>query len=319
MKKITKLCGVAFSLGLGAIAGSSAFATPANTAFTDDEFYKCIIRAANMDVAQGGAGASDLTAADNITDEQLAAITEVVCGVGYTQNAKIANIAGIEKLTNLETITIDDNSIVTADFSANTHLQVISISKNALTTLKLPASAVIVRAESGTGAALTIDTSKATNLQLLDLEDTKVKAPLDLSKNTKLDQLDITRSGLASLDLTANKDLKSVEVEQRSETVLKISAPLDKKKLTLDLTGYTYPDGFIDPNYTCVGVGYCKFDDKTNIVTITKPENVEGYLQLGLHRIYVPELVEDEPVPSTSTGTVEEPKKEETKKEEKKE
>ena len=85
---------------------------------------------------------------------------------------------------------------------------------------------------------------------------------------------------------------------------------------TLWIYVYFYPDGFIDPNYTCVGVGYCKFDDKTNIVTITKPENVEGYLQLGLHRIYVPELVEDEPVPSTSTGTVEEPKKEEPKKEE---
>ncbi len=310
MKKSLKLCGLAVSLGLGAVAGSAAFAAPANTAFKDDAFYKCVVEAYNgVATNDQDDTTSTIEVTANITDAQLALIEDIVCTNGMEGDTKIKDITGITKLTNLKTVDLSDNAITAADFSGNTGITSITINKNPLTSLILSAGTTSAAANNGTGAALTVDASKATGLKNLDVEKSVIKAPLDLSKNTALEGLEIKGTKLESLDLTKNTKLTEVQVDGRYDTVvLKIAAEWNENEKTLDISDFISPKGFIDPNYIGVGVTNYEYASGAGVITITKPESVDGYIQLGVHRIFVPITQEDEDVPDTSIGEVEEKK-----------
>ena len=312
MKKSIKLCGLAVSLGLGAVAGSSAFAAPANTAFTDDAFYKCVVDAYNgVATNDQDDTTSTIEVTANITDAQLALIEDIVCTNGTEGATKIKNIAGIAKLTNLKTVDLSDNDITAADFSGIDGLTRIVINKNPLTSLILSKGATSAAANNGTGAALTVDTSKATGLTSLDLEKSVLKAPLDLSKNTELVGLEIKGTKLESLDLTKNTKLNEVQVDGRYDTVvLKIAAEWNEDEKTLDISDFLSPKGFLDPNYVGVGVSNYSYASGTGVITITEPDSIDGYIQVGVHRIFVPITQAEEEVPDTSIGEGEDEKKE---------
>lgn len=204
MKKQTLVSGIALSLGVGVLGGSSAFAQPANTNFDDDEFYQCVVDTYHgvitypipMDGGEGGdsigggdggdpstAGnvAPDYTT-ENLTDEQLASITYLTCGTSNTYQNRPHNLKGIEKLTNLETLLLLSGEVTDADLSKSTKLTNIGIDKNPLETLKLPASTKKLDLGYNSGAPVKIDMSQAVNIEEIGIYYTAVDNPFDTSK-----------------------------------------------------------------------------------------------------------------------------------------
>ncbi len=313
MKTSLKVCGVAFSLGLGVVAGSSAFAAPANSAFTDDNFYKCVISASNKDVANGGNGTS-LAVTDNITDEQLASITKLLCsGLGAEDSAKISSIAGIEKMTGLTDIDLDNNKISVANFSSNAALDTLLISKNALTSLVLPASVTSVQAHhNDTNVELAIDASNATDLDYLDVESSKLALPLDLSGAPALTQMKVNHTNIDVLDLTHNPVINVVQGYGMDNLIIKADVDYDEvaatgstpAAFTVDITRIHGDDLLIsgDDPYVYCGESECTYDPTTKKITIASPTKVKDYIQVNSYKLFVPLAGEDLEVPSTSTG-----------------
>lgn len=321
MKKSTLFSGAALSLGVSIFATSAAFAAPVNTAFTDDNFYKCVISASNLAAVNGGNG-TNLSESDNITDQQLASIKTLACdGLGAEESAKVSNIAGIEKMTGLTQINLGHHNIAVADFSHNTSLKTLTIDHNKLTSLVLPSSAESVQAHhNDTSASLSINAANATSLTYLDVENSKLTLPLDLSSATALTQMKVNHTNIDVLDLTHNPAIRVVQNFGMDDLVLKVDVDYAEVPAT-DSTpaAYTidisriYGDNLLisDTNpYLNCGESECTFDSSTKKITIKSPTKVKGSIQVDAYNIYVPLTGDDLDVPPTSTGIEEEEKKE---------
>lgn len=82
------------------LATNKVQAKPINTAFTDDNFYKCVIE--NYNSENGQAKGTDY----NITNQDLETIEHLVC-----PNENIEDITGIDKMPLLQTIDLSNNKI----------------------------------------------------------------------------------------------------------------------------------------------------------------------------------------------------------------
>lgn len=93
------------------------FATSANPAFEDENFYACIIDQYNDDFD------TELAYNYKLSDENLAKITHLYC------DKDIKSISGIEKLTNLRSLSLygDNTDLTTVDISKNTELWSLTI------------------------------------------------------------------------------------------------------------------------------------------------------------------------------------------------
>ena len=100
---------------------SKLYKTPANTAFTDDNFYKCVVDAYNEE------NNTNINYTTKLTEEQLKNIKSLSC-VGYDKSdeQKINSVNGIEKLTSLEHLGIGWNNLETMDLSNNINLKELS-------------------------------------------------------------------------------------------------------------------------------------------------------------------------------------------------
>ena len=99
---------------------------PANDAFEDNTFYSCVVDAYN------NANGASKAYTDNLTDEELASITNLTCAWKNIESAK-----GIEKLTGLTDLDLSGNSVKEIDLSNNTKLKRLDLSYNELTSIDL--------------------------------------------------------------------------------------------------------------------------------------------------------------------------------------
>ncbi len=106
--------------------------TPANPVFTDYNFYKCVVDAYNSK------NKTSLPYTTNLTDTQLETITSLSCyGFNKPEIEKISNASGIEKLTLLTTLDLDNNNLSSIDLSSNPALTELSLSYNHLSSIDL--------------------------------------------------------------------------------------------------------------------------------------------------------------------------------------
>ena len=165
------------------IFGNKVLAAPANSSFTNDEFYNCIIVKLNTD---GFNSTYDRDASTyNVTKEELESITVLKCN-----ESNIDNVKGLELLTNLTDLNLSDNNISAIDLTKNTKITNLLLSNNKLST---------------------IDLAKNTLLENLYLNGNKLTS-LNLNNNRNLLVLNINNNKLSSLDLSNNDkviDLKA--------------------------------------------------------------------------------------------------------------
>ena len=97
---------------INSFIATKIYSSPANNAFTDDNFYKCVVDAYNKK------NNTSLPYTTNLSDEQLKTITSLNC-VGTGTNEKIESTNGLEKLTALNYLHVDDNQLTEIDISKN--------------------------------------------------------------------------------------------------------------------------------------------------------------------------------------------------------
>ena len=173
---------------------ASKYNAPANSAFTDQNFYNCVVDSYNYDADYQGYKKISYTT--KLSDDQLKDFYDLVC-----ISKKIKSIKGIEKLTNLWYLNLRDNQITSLDVSKNPKLTTLYAYDNKLTSL---------------------DVSKNPKLTYLDVRGNQIKN-LDLSKNTKLTSVDASKNQLTSLDVSKNINLTGLDVSYTKITKLDVS------------------------------------------------------------------------------------------------
>ena len=108
-------------------------AAPANPAFTDDEFYACVVDNYNKE------NDTDYGYDTNLTDEQLESIQSLYCVseenvLGYPVHTFV-NTTGIEKMTGLTNIGVMGQRMTTIDLSQNTNLTYVGFTNTLLQSL----------------------------------------------------------------------------------------------------------------------------------------------------------------------------------------
>ena len=112
------------------------------------------------------------------------------------------------RTTNLETLVISDNFITKIDLSHLVNLKKVSISCKNLSSLNLPASLKLTELAYWGKTKFPGNLADFPNLTRLSIRG--VETPLDLSKNSKLKDLDCSYNGLTRLDVSALPDLEKL-------------------------------------------------------------------------------------------------------------
>ncbi len=164
--------------------------------------------------------------------------------------AKVVNFKGIEKLTALKSLIVNNNTqknFKALDLSENAALTFVDVSGcTNLDTLTLPETAAIETLLLQNTAITAVDVSKYTALKVLNVSDTKLTA-LDVKANTELETLALANVKVTELDVEANTKLKTLDAANCGLTKIDVSAntlleDLDvsgNSLITLDLTGLT--------------------------------------------------------------------------------
>ena len=201
---------------MNSFIASKIYSSPANNAFTDDNFYKCVVDAYNKE------NETSLPYTTNLSDEQLETITKLSCnGLYKSKEDKIKSATGIEKLTVLTYLDVRDNQLTELDVSKNKLLtdnmilsssslseryHLFDISGNQLTNLNLGDNKNITGLDVSRNQLTSLDVSKNTALIYLDVRDNQL-TELDVSKNTALKTLEVYNNKLTNLDVSKNTAL----------------------------------------------------------------------------------------------------------------
>ena len=187
---------------------------PANSYFDDENFYKAVIDAYNKE------NNTSLPYTINLTDEQLSSIKNISYS-GY-KKLKIKSTKGIEKLTSLTSLDLDNNNISNIDLSKNTALIELGLDENNISNIDLSKNTSLTKLNLYNNEISSIDLSKNTSLASLDLEYNKVSS-IDLSKNTALTDLDLYKNNISDIDLTKNTSLTTLDLSSNNISSIDLS------------------------------------------------------------------------------------------------
>ncbi len=223
---------------INSFIASKIYSSPANNAFTDENFYKCVVDAYNKK------NNTSLPYTTNLSGEQLKTITELSCyAFNKPDNEKIKSIDGLEKLTALTYLDVSYNQLTSLDVSKNTALTYLRVYSNQLTKLDVSKNTALTYLSVSYNQLTSLDVSKNTALTklyadrnpLTDLDVSKNTAltylsvysyqltKLDVSKNTALIDLDVYGNKLTNLDVSKNTALISLRVDSNQLTNLDVS------------------------------------------------------------------------------------------------
>ena len=280
-------------IGIGKVG-----ATPANPAFTDDNFYKCVINGYNTrynSYTSRPNYCSDYSYHKNVnytyklSNKQLSCIGDVVCSAkkgwdDYTVS-NVSNITGIKKLSNLSYLSLIGQNLTSFNVSGLSNLKHLYIDGNKKMT--------------------SINLTTNTKLTYLSIYSCKLNS-LDLSKNTKLSEFYLGDNGLTSIEVPNKTIIGNTPVlypQLRTDVVLTRNSngtfSLDLKKLnsklkpgSVSLNG-AYKEGTLSNseltyigNYTSdVKASYNK---STGVITFNSfPGAVRYYYSSGKYKMLV--------------------------------
>ena len=239
---------------INSFIASKIYSNPANDAFTDDNFYKCVVNAYNEK------NNTSLPYTTNLSDEQLKTITSLNC-VGTGTNEKIESTNGLEKLTALNYLHVDDNQLTEIDISKNIQLLSLSLSKNQLTNLDVSNNISLTILQADNNQLVDINLNDAIALKRLDIYNNQLTS-LDVSKNIALTQLYAYNNQLTKLDVSNNTALTKLDVGNNQLTSLDVSKNTTLTYLNVNNNQLTSLDV---SNNTALTKLYAEVNQLTNI------------------------------------------------------
>ena len=194
---------------------------PANPAFDDINFYKCVIDAYNKE------NKTNLSYNTNLTDEQLKTITNLIChGYNKKEENKISSIKGVEKITSLTYLAVYDNKLTELDVSQNLLLENLSVSENQLTELDVSNNIKLTKLSAVSNRLTSLDVSNNVLLSSLSVGGNSggnQLTELDVSQNLLLENLSVSRNQLTELDVSQNTKLTNLSADSNRLTSLDVS------------------------------------------------------------------------------------------------
>ena len=206
---------------------------PANDYFEDNTFYSCVVDTYNSKHQD-----NKKSYTDNLTDEELASITSLECGGWrYSDSDKITSAKGVEKLTGLTTLDLDNNLFTNIDLTNNTLLEKLSICNdkvdNQLANIDISNNTLLKELDLSWNNLSVIDVSKNTALTDLSLEENQL-TNIDVSVNTSLTNVSLYSNQLASIDVSKNTALTDLSLEENQLTSIDVSKNTALTTLYLD-------------------------------------------------------------------------------------
>lgn len=158
-----------------------------NISFNDENFYQCVIDNYNEEHNVL------LSYDENLTDEQLSEIDSLWCN-----DKKIKSVLGIEKMSNLENIDLEDNELTAIDLSNNKKLRNLYLSDNKLSS---------------------IDLRNNKSLEKFFAYDNNFKKSLTVKRGTEINFLEFENNLILLPDSLNDKKIKISDIELGSEKV----------------------------------------------------------------------------------------------------
>ena len=234
--------------------------------FNDQNFYNCVLTSFRSEFP------SETVAPSGLTDTQLAKIVTLSC---YDENKpeseKITNTSGLDKMTSLEHLNLENNKIATVDTSHNAELTELLLSSNELTELDVSHNnkLTILYASRNRIASLgrqgldnntslvelslyqnqlsNINVSRNIDLEELYVHDNKLNS-LDVKSNTKLVTIYAQRNTLQSIDVSKNKLLRRLSLRDNQLSSLDVSENTNLELLFVDKNNLSFLSLRNNPN-----------------------------------------------------------------------
>ena len=274
---------------------SKIYKTPANTAFTDENFYKCVVDAYNRK------NNTSIPYTTNLSDEQLNTINELVCmNNNKSDEEKIKSVNGLERLISLKRLDVSSNQLTNMNISKNTSLTWLDVGENQLTNLDVSKNTALEIFSANNNQLTDIDISKNIALENLDVssnqltgvdisKNTVLKSSnvssnklteLDLNNNTALENLDANKNQLTSLDVSNNPKLTSLNISFNKLENLNLSNTSKLKQLLGAWNNLSYVDLTNSPNLVWISL----YENKLEEIDISNCKNLKT-LDLGLDNV----------------------------------
>ncbi|EIJ8086083.1 LapB repeat-containing protein [Listeria monocytogenes] len=238
-----------------------------NDYFPNDNLAKAVAEKMNKNVDE------------SVTVEELAKITKL-----DARSRGIEDSTGIEYLTGLETLYLDDNQLKSIDVSNNLNLKELACSNNPLANLDVSKNLALKELTCENNELTQLDVSKNTALeylycprnQLTKLDVSKNSAlrylacdvnqltSLDVSQNPALTNLGCTKNQLTDLDVSQNPNLGTLVCSDNQLTNLDVSQNHSLAYLTCDNNGLKNID--INQNLALIELS-CENNQLTNLDT----------------------------------------------------
>lgn len=184
-----------------------------------DAAFRSYLSGATIDLNQNG-----------YLDENEMAGVKAIAAAGLG----IADMTGMEKFTQLETLDVSDNELTELDLSRNPALTTVKAGQNQLTdgTLSGYQSLSLTELCVNDNDFTTFDVSTNTALQKLDVSGNAL-SQIQLNKNKSLTELRVSNNQLEELSLTANTALTIVAADQNRLTALDLAKNIKLKEVNI--------------------------------------------------------------------------------------
>ncbi len=190
-------------------------AKPANEAFDDDNFYKCVVDAYNKEHPN-----DTKQYTDSLSDTELEGIKKLTC---TNKGVKSAN--GVEKLTQLTDLNLginkshitygvtNENKISSINLENNTLLKNLDVTGNSLKELNLEKNVNLESLHAGLNSFTTLNLEKNTKLETLNIGCGSSEGYVMPNDFDTFPQFLISCNTLTNIDLTNNKELQFLIIQ----------------------------------------------------------------------------------------------------------
>ena len=162
----------------------------------------------------------DTSGDGEISEDEAKAVTAISASM-----LNISSLVGIEYFSNLETLDVSYNKLVSLDLSHSPKLTSIDVSGNKLQTLGLSGLVALRTLDCSANKLGTLDVSDAQALETLNANNNQLGA-LNISRNKALKELQCASNNIAALDFKNNTALETIVCRRNS------IGQLDVTKLT---------------------------------------------------------------------------------------
>ena len=228
---------------------ASTYKTPANKAFTNQNFYNCVIDEYNYE------NFTKLPYTTSLTNEQLKTIETLHCsgediesveGISFITGLtdliiggkKIANI-DVSKNINLKELWVH-GKLTNLDVSKNTNLEKLYAYSNSLVNINLEKNVNLIELWINYNKLINLDVANNINLVSLHVEGNQLKN-LKIGNNNKLTKLSAGYNELNSLDVSGIINLTNLNLSANNLVSLDVSKNINLKELDVSTTRSIFP------------------------------------------------------------------------------